>query len=555
MHPKTKTTYTIEKLLDLKKNQILKVDHEYQRGLAWKPYQQQFFIDSIFRNYPIPAFYFHHKVIGLGGEKNNAYSIIDGQQRINAIYEFVKGDFPLLSPDKFKFPNFLEDEKVSWAGKHFADLSEKDQKNLLLKRVVIYMIKTEDKNKIRDLFIRLQGGVSLSAQDKRDSWPGNFTKFVLEAGGKLNTEWPDGWKFFKEIPKISNASKRRAFVAQCYMLFQKKRDENRFIDIKLSSIDRYYSENVDFDNKSDNKKRFESICKRLYKIFEKNSIQIPEHYVIHLILFMDSIMDKAIPASIEQIPKALHKFKKRVDEARKAFEDENKVPDFKYKDYHDDYGHYTRSSSDTARSIERRHEFFEKKMNELAKITYKDQKRILSSMEKEDVYFRDKQKCQVCRMNGNEVEIKFPDADFHHVKPHAEGGDTSIDNHVTVHKNCHPKGLEKETRFREWWNENKPKKDKNDAKKNQATKSKKLPPNGTKLRYVNRKYPCEGEIIEGKIHITINGSNQIFYNFTKAAKAVLGKTSGVNGWRYWEIKTPNSDEWQRADRWRNSSNP
>ena len=546
------TKITIAKLLDLKKEDMLQINYEYQRGLAWKKYQQQFFIDSIFRGYPIPAFYFHDETIEVAGIEKTTFSIIDGQQRINAIHDFVKGEFPLLNPDSLKFPNFIKDEKVSWAGKKFNELIEDDQTKFLSKEVVIYMIKTENENRIRDLFIRLQGGVVLTAQDRRDSWPGNFTKFVLESGGKLNTEWPDGWKFFKEIPKISNASKRRAFVAQCYMLFQQKRDEDRFIDIKLISIDGYYSANVGFDNESYNKKRFESICERLYGIFEPHSIQIPGHYVIHLILFMDSIMDKAIPSSFKTLPKALHEFKKRVNDARKAFED--KVPDFEYKDYHDNYGHYTSSSSDTARSIERRHKFFIEKMDKLANIDYKDSKRILSAIEKELVYYRDEQKCQVCRMKGDEVEIKFSDAEFHHIKAYAEGGSTSVDNHVTVHKICHPKGSGQD-HFREWWEKNKAKKDKDDTEKNQATKSTKLPPNGTKLRYINPKYSCEGEIIEENLHITINGKNQIFNTFSAAAKAVIGKTHSVNGWTKWEIKTPDSDEWLRADRWRDESNP
>ena len=58
-------------------------------------------------------------------------------------------------------------------------------------KMVVYEITTNNGNEIRDLFIRLQGGTPLTPQDKRDSWPGNFTDFILKIGGKHREEqWP-----------------------------------------------------------------------------------------------------------------------------------------------------------------------------------------------------------------------------------------------------------------------------------------------------------------------------------------------------------------------------
>ena len=557
MDIKIKTNETIGHLLALEKKQVLKVDHEYQRGLAWSKYQQQFFIDSIFRNYPVPAFYLHKETVKIDEDSGSiTLWIVDGQQRINAIGDFVKGVFPLLNPDNrddFRFPNFIKDEKVSWAGKRFEDLTEQDKKDFLSTEVVTYTITTDNKNRIRDLFIRLQGGVALTPQDRRDSWPGEFTKFILVVGGKSGKKEWYGWDFFREIPKMSSESKRRTLVAQCYMLFQKNRDKEKLADINLSSIDDYYHANVGFDNEPNHKVRFKTICDLLYDLFKDHPRISSGHYVIHLILFMDSILDKAIPSCFARIPDALQTFKERVQEAKTAFK--NNDHDFEHSDYFYYYGHYTSSSSDTSSSIQRRHAFFVKEMEELAKIDYKDQKRTLSDAGRASVYYRDNRKCQVCRMDGNDEVVRFSEAEFHHIKPHAEGGKTNLDNLVTVHERCHPKAPDEVTRFRAWWNENKFKRGGEDINKSRTTKSKKLPPDGTKLRHVDRKNSCEGKIVEGKIHITINGSNQIFNAFSTAAKAAVGKTQGVNGWVAWEVKTPDSDEWLRADRWRDSSNP
>ena len=453
----TKTDKTIANLLTLVENQILKVDHEYQRGLAWGDHQKQFFIDSIFREYPVPAFYFHEETFEDGDIRNTTLWIVDGQQRINAIEQFVKGAFRLLNPDNpkdSKFPNFIKGEKVSWAGKRFEELTKEQQDDFLSTEVVTYTITTEDENRIRDLFIRLQGGVALTPQDRRDSWPGEFTKFILIAGGKpKNPAWY-GWDFFKEIPQIPNESRRRTFAAQCYMLFQKNRDKEKFIDINSPTIDDYYYANVNFDSKPNHKDRFKIVCDRLYEIFKNEPKRISMHFVIHLILFMDSILDKAVSSDFERIPEALHTFKVRVKDAKDAFKKD--IQDFEHRDYFHHYGHYTGTSSDSFSSIQNRHAFFVKEMEKLVDITYKDPKRTLSILRKESVYYRDNRKCQICRMNGIDATVDgFSDAEFHHIDPHAEGGKTSVDNNVTVHKDCHPKSSEEVAKFRNWWNDNK----------------------------------------------------------------------------------------------------
>lgn len=45
-------------------------------------------------------------------------------------------------------------------------------------------MREEHLNEVRDLFIRLQAGTPLTAQEKRDAWPGDFTLFVIRHAGK-----------------------------------------------------------------------------------------------------------------------------------------------------------------------------------------------------------------------------------------------------------------------------------------------------------------------------------------------------------------------------------
>ena len=243
--------WTVRSLIDGQEEHALRVNHEYQRGLRWSKKQKCMFIDSIFRGYSIPAFYFHK--ITTERFQNTHYDIVDGQQRIDAIYSFKEGAFPLIDPSSqeagFSFPNFMKDTPCPWGGKRFSELSEELQEQLLNHKVVVYEMTTDDKNSIRDLFIRLQGGTPLTPQDKRDSWPGNFTEFVLRLGGKTGVDRWYGLPLFNEHAR-GNESRRRQLVAQIFMLFWSMRKEMKFCSIKSPEIDEFYHSQVGFDNNS-----------------------------------------------------------------------------------------------------------------------------------------------------------------------------------------------------------------------------------------------------------------------------------------------------------------
>ena len=175
MRVNTKTNLTVAHLYDYHSKGILKANHQYQHGLTWSVYQKQMFIDSLFCKYPAPAFYFHKiKTELFGGDFNTTIEIIDGQQRVNAITEYFQGRFSLVDPKTTtvsKFLNFISDKTSPWAGKRFDELSDELKDRLREQKVVIYEITTDEDAEVRDLFIRLQAGVPLTAQDKSETPP------------------------------------------------------------------------------------------------------------------------------------------------------------------------------------------------------------------------------------------------------------------------------------------------------------------------------------------------------------------------------------------------
>jgi Protein of unknown function DUF262 len=89
------TTQDITWLVDLHQNVQLDLDPPYQRRSVWTRRDKQFFLDTIFRNYPSPAIFLHKTITEAG---KATYHVVDGKQRTQTILDFIHdrlriGDF------------------------------------------------------------------------------------------------------------------------------------------------------------------------------------------------------------------------------------------------------------------------------------------------------------------------------------------------------------------------------------------------------------------------------------------------------------------------------
>ena len=103
------STQDITWLRDLYQNKQLDLNPPYQRRSVWTRKDKQFFLDTIFRNYPSPAI-FLHKTIDDGGKAT--YHVVDGKQRTQTILEFAN--------DKLKIGADYGDIRLS--GKKWSNL-------------------------------------------------------------------------------------------------------------------------------------------------------------------------------------------------------------------------------------------------------------------------------------------------------------------------------------------------------------------------------------------------------------------------------------------------
>ena len=86
----------------------------YQRRSVWTGPQKAYLINTLFEQKPVPTLYFRHTV-DLEEDKS-LREVVDGQQRIRSIVEYIEDGFPALHPEhdrKVKYSTLSDLQKRS----------------------------------------------------------------------------------------------------------------------------------------------------------------------------------------------------------------------------------------------------------------------------------------------------------------------------------------------------------------------------------------------------------------------------------------------------------
>jgi hypothetical protein len=198
----------------------------YQRGKVWPLIKQQLLIDSVLRGIDLPKLY-------LRVNKNGffKYEVADGQQRLNALSIFCKGDL-VLSSDENSGVNLDVVEKVNVGGLNYDGL--KKHKKLFDKfneyKITVALIHDADDNQIRTLFGRLQLGSQLNPAEKRNA--------IISEAGEIINKHAFHHDFFKSSQIPEPRFKRQDYLANAFTLIH----YNNKSDLKADLISRLYSD-------------------------------------------------------------------------------------------------------------------------------------------------------------------------------------------------------------------------------------------------------------------------------------------------------------------------
>lgn len=185
------------------------VNRQYQRKLVWTVTEKQRLIDSIRKDYPLPLFLLAEKPptdpIG-----KTALEIIDGMQRLNAIFSYIEHAFTVDS-QCFDVKEIARARQAAEAGffKEYSNevprLSAKECSNFLDYQLAVTVFPGEHEERITDVFGRINsGGKQLSNQERRQAGVlSSFAEMVRTLAAEVRGDVSRETLLLSEMPEIS----------------------------------------------------------------------------------------------------------------------------------------------------------------------------------------------------------------------------------------------------------------------------------------------------------------------------------------------------------------
>lgn len=223
------TTNKIKSVYEDIKDGELDLRPNFQRGEVWTTKKKKLLIDSILREWYIPPIH----TVSIG---NGKAEVLDGQQRLSAIRDFLDNQFQI---DGFIEPK--DDDIVELHGKKFKDLPSDIQRKIERFGITIYEITDYNQGEPNELFYRLNQTIKLTSSEARNAIFGDvrddMSSFV---------SYMDELDVDKNILGFSNS--RMAYndlLSRVCLLLEKKSIRYQLSDANLTNR---YRNDTSFDN-------------------------------------------------------------------------------------------------------------------------------------------------------------------------------------------------------------------------------------------------------------------------------------------------------------------
>jgi hypothetical protein len=370
---------------------------DYQRPAVWTVAQKQMLIDSMLREYDVPKLYWQKT-----GSKPDRYDVVDGQQRLRAVWDFFDGSYKLP-----KDADPIDGEDV--AGCEYKLLPDEIRMKLDTYPLDVVIIEDTDDDEIREMFLRLQNGTTLRAQEKRNAYPGRMRDFVKELSAH---------PFFRKVGFQNSRYTYDLIVAQlvCIEL------SGGPVNIKNADLNKMYAKYINFDDKCSESKSVKRTLSLFDKIFIEKTPELTRYNVITLYCVIAELLRQYV---IDEIQNNLYKWFLNFESIKRDQEEKSEdeaLPE--WISYKEKISH----STDSADSIRHRMEFMLRNLLEsFPALSRKDNQRDFTHIQKIAVFRRDNGVCQVGIKCGGK-KLTWDDWQCDHIIPWSKGGKTTVEN-------------------------------------------------------------------------------------------------------------------------------
>ncbi|TKD62065.1 DUF262 domain-containing protein [Cobetia marina] len=255
---------TVKWLSDLHNKGLLVVDDSFQRNYVWTKKNQVQLIESIVMGYPIPEIYLWNT--GTDSDSGDTcYSIVDGQQRTGAIFQYISNNFK-LNDSSLSAKNDCHDRIKN---RYFKDLEEEDKKAIWSYVFSVRIIRSSiAREKIVTMFLRLNSNnMTLNPQELRNAeFEGEFMKVAAELS-ELH--------FWEKNSLFRVADRRRmrdiSFISTLLVFMKQGIQE----DIRNSNLNAIYDlYNNDYPSKDEDIDRFKLVLDKIDDIIDSKPDRI-----------------------------------------------------------------------------------------------------------------------------------------------------------------------------------------------------------------------------------------------------------------------------------------
>lgn len=326
------TTHPVSWFKDRKNESSLVLKPPYQRKPVWTNRQKAYLIDTIIKKYHIPEIYVH-RVTNADGQ--SIYNIVDGQQRVRSILEFLDGEFSLS-----------EEFNPEYTDYDFQELPDDIKTHIFNYTLYVREITDASEDEVRNLFKRMNVNVvPLNPQELRHAtYSGEFISLMEKiaedefwAENKIVT--PNEIRRMKDVEFISDL-----FVSMMHGIQDKTKELGKYYQLYESK----------FEDKQTHFEMFLDIKNIIYLIFpdlkETRWRNKSDFYTLFIVLSRIIKENYLIPQQkYSNIKTDLLKFSKTIDVAVKKERKGRELP----KEVANYVNAVTKSTTDKDRRITR----------------------------------------------------------------------------------------------------------------------------------------------------------------------------------------------------------